>query len=110
MDRHLAGLPGDRGLAANLSDVHTADVTGTTYTWSAPRNEALYYIRVVGVSGGQTSEPATELPVYTIDLRHVIDALYFRSGPMADAPATAQSDPFAAVWRDGIRDQRPRVA
>ena len=50
------------GSAANLSDVHTADVTGTTYTWTAPRDEALYYIRVVGVSGGQTSEPATEFP------------------------------------------------
>lgn len=89
------------GSATRLADVHTADVSGTSYTWAAPREEKLYFVRVVGVSGGETGAPSTELPVYTIDLRNVIDALYFRSGPMADIPGTAQSDPFAAVWADG---------
>jgi hypothetical protein len=86
------------GTASGLSDALNADVTGTSYTWTAPRTANIYYARVSPVSGGQTGTAATEIPLFTIDLRQVIDALYFGSGPMA-------SDTFAAnvvaIWPDG---------
>lgn len=89
------------GTTTGASDLLTADVTGTTYTWMAPREESVYYIRVAAVQGSQTSSSTVDYPVYTIDLRHVIDALFFRSGPMADDPARALINPRAGVWAPG---------
>ena len=83
------------------SDLLTQDTTGTTLTWMAPRDAAVRYVRVVALRGTETSSPAPELPVYMLDLRNVIDALFFDSGPMADNPDKALSNPLAGVWADG---------
>lgn len=91
------------GRTSGDTGVLTAEVTGTSYTWMAPREEAVYYVRVSATNGSETSTPTSEFPVYTIDLRHVIDALFFRSGPMADAPNTAFADPAAGVWAPGTQ-------
>jgi len=83
------------------ADKLSIDVTGTSYNWIAPREEAVYYMRVVATSGGNFSSPSTELPIFTIDLRNAIDALFFGAGPMADSPSLANFNPTAAVWPDG---------
>lgn len=91
------------GTTSGSSDIFTADVTGTSYTWNAPRVANAYYGRVVAISGTQTSGPSNETLVFTIDLRNVIEALYFRTGPMSDAPSAVPTNTAAGVWADGTR-------
>lgn len=91
------------GSAPQSSDVLSLDLTATSYTWFAPRDEAVYWVRVVALRGSETSPNSPELPVFTIDLRNVIDALFFRSGPMADTPSNALTNPYAAIWPDGTQ-------
>lgn len=93
------------GSNSGLQDVLTVDVTGTTYTWTAPREEKWYYLRVLSTGGGQLSGPSAEVPVFTVDLRNVIDAMYFRAGPAGDSPSSALTNPVAAVWADGTQLQ-----
>ena len=83
------------------SDLLTVDTTTTSYTWMAPRTASVFYVRVVAVRGTETSTSSPELPVYTLDLRNVVDALFFRSGPMADTPDLALTNPQAGLWADG---------
>lgn len=85
------------------SDVLTAETAATNYTWNAPRVEAVYYVRALALRGTETSSSTPEFPVYTMDLRNVIDAIFFRSGPMADTPSNANTNPYAAVWPDGTQ-------
>ncbi len=89
------------GSASGGADKLSVDVTGQSYTWIAPREETVYYVRVVATSGSNASPASTELPVFTMDLRNAIDALIFDSGPMADTPTKALSNPPAGVWLDG---------
>jgi hypothetical protein len=89
------------GSGPGLTDRLTTEVTGTSYTWMAPRDEAVHYVRVAATDGNEVSPFTTEFPVYTIDLRHVIDALFFRSGPMSQTPAAALTNPPAGVWAAG---------
>lgn len=92
------------GSTAGASDLLSADVTGTTYTWAAPKTAGIFYVRVAGTSGGQTGTASTELPVFTIDLRNVIDALYYNAGPMSQTPSVAPSpNQPALVWADGTQ-------
>jgi hypothetical protein len=93
------------GSANGGSDVLSADVTGTSYTWTAPRTAGVFYARVAATSGGQTGSASTELPVFTIDMRSMIDAMYFAAGPMSQN-STINPTPFngiinAAIWADG---------
>ena len=88
------------GSAAGGSDLLSADVTGTTYTWTAPRTASILYVRVAATSGSQTGTASTELPVFTIDMRNVIDALFFGYGPMSDAAGRPPAS-SVAVWPDG---------
>jgi len=83
------------------ADKLSVEVAAQSYTWVAPREETIYYMRVAAVSGSDSSPPSTEIPVFTMDLRNAIDALLFDSGPMADTPARALSNPPAGVWLDG---------
>ena len=88
------------GTTSGASDLLSADVTGTTYTWTAPRTGSIFYVRVAATSGGQTSTASQELPVFTIDMRNVIDALFFGYGPMSDANGRGPAS-TVAVWPDG---------
>ena len=86
---------------AGGADKLSVDVTGQSYTWVAPREEAVYFVRVVATSGSNSSSASTELPVFTMDLRNAIDALYFGSGPMAECPNSRALNPPASMWPDG---------
>jgi len=76
-------------------------VTGATYTWVSPRTSGTYYARVAAKSGDSLSGYSDELSLYVLDIRDVIDAMYFHAGPMADNPANANSNPVTGVWADG---------
>ena len=89
------------GTTNGSANVLTVEVAGTSYTWVAPREASFYYIRVQAVNGSEVSVPAQELPVYTMDLRNAIDALYFDTGPMSQSPTAAPGNPSAGVWADG---------
>jgi hypothetical protein len=90
------------GSTSGASDLLNADVTGTSYTWTSPRTANIYYARVAATSAGQTGTASTELPLFTIDMRYVIDALYFSAGPMSEnAGLQPPSNLPVAIWADG---------
>lgn len=86
------------GSASGLSDVLTTTVSATSYTWTAPRTANVYYARVANASGDTTA--AQEVPVFTLDLRNVIDALYFGGGPLSETPTINPGNAPAAVFAD----------
>lgn len=88
------------GSSAGASDLLSTDVTGTTYTWTAPRTANIYYARVAAVSGGQLGSVSTEIPLFTIDMRYVIDALYFGAGPMSDGSGQPSTNLPLGIWSD----------
>lgn len=88
------------GSAAGASDILSADVTGTSYTWTGPRTAGIYYARVAATTSGTVGSASTELPVFTLDMRNMIDALFFGYGPMSDAGSNGPAS-SAAVWADG---------
>ena len=90
------------GAATNSTELLNVEVTGTSYTWMAPRTEGVYYVRVAATQGTASSS-AVELPVFTIDLRNVIDAVFFGSGPMSDSPGSRVQTTPAAIWPDSTR-------
>jgi hypothetical protein len=93
------------GSSPQMQDVLVVDVTGPSYTWTAPRGQQWYYIRVFSTANGQVSAASSEYPDFTIDMRNIIDAIYFRAGPMADTPSNALGNPSVGVWDDGTRLQ-----
>lgn len=91
------------GSTPGAADVASVDVTGTTYTWVSPRKAGAYYARLAAKQGGGTSAFTTELSLFVVDIRNMIDAMYFRGGPMSDTPDNAKTDPVTSVWADGSR-------
>lgn len=90
------------GSTSGGSDLVNVDVTGTSYVWTGPRTAGIFYARVAAANGGTAS---TELPVFTIDMRNMIDAMYFAAGPMSQN-STINPTPFnaqipALIWADG---------
>lgn len=88
------------GAASGGSELLNVETTASSYSWTAPRTANIYYARVVPVSGGQSGTASTELPVFTLDMRNVIDALFFGYGPMSDANGRAPAS-SVAIWADG---------
>ena len=95
------------GSGSNSSDVRSVDVTSTRYTFLAARTANTYYARVVATNGDQTSAPTPELAISTLDLRNIIDALFFNGGPMSEFRAIQPGSAPAAVWPDGTHLRMP---
>lgn len=91
------------GSGPGKSDLLSTTVSGTTYAWTSPRTAGAAYARVAAKRGDSTSPFSDELSLFVIDIRNVIDALYFRGGPMSSTPDNALSNPVAGVWADGVR-------
>ncbi|MBP8274329.1 MAG: hypothetical protein KAY59_07835, partial [Acidobacteria bacterium] len=90
------------GSAAGASDILSADVTGTSYTWTGPRTAGIYYARVAATTSGTVGSASTELPVFTLDMRNMIDALYYNTGPLSQFPTVAPNNNVGAgVFADG---------
>lgn len=89
------------GSSAGNSDIGSIDTTQTSYTFVAPRTANTYYARVVGISGAASSAASRELTITTLDLRSVIDALFFRAGPLSPGKAVQLGSIQAGVWPDG---------
>ena len=88
------------GTSPGSSDVLTTDVAGVSTRWRAPRG-GTYYARVKTKDGAGSASP--EITLVSVDLRDVIDALWFDSGTLSDSPTRPSfpSAPFAA-WSDGL--------
>lgn len=86
------------GSSSNGSDIRNVDLTVTSYTFQASRTAVTYYARVFAGDGQQVSAPSTELTIGTLDLRDIMDALFFRAGPMSDGRAIQPGTTPAAVW------------
>jgi hypothetical protein len=91
------------GSSPGSSNLLNTTVSTTSYSWISPRTGGAYYARVAAKRGDAIGPPSDELSLFVLDIRNVIDALFFRSGPMADSPATAATNPVAGVWADGTR-------
>jgi len=91
------------GSSRGASDVQTVDVPSTAYHWSAPRTANTYYARVSAVTGEGVSTPSGEITITTLDLRHVIDALFFSGGPMSEFLSNQPPSAQAGAWPDGTR-------
>lgn len=90
------------GSGVNGTDIKSVDVATLSYTFVAPRTANIYYARVVATNGDQFSAPTIDLPVSTLDLRDIIDALFFNAGPMSEGRSSFRPESVpAGVWRDG---------
>ena len=104
---HASGYRVLIGSASMLADVATVDVATPLYTFVAPRTADTYYARVAAIDGARVSAPSSELVLPTIDIRNVIDALYFNAGPMSEFRASQLGSVQVGVWRDGTHLTAP---
>ena len=95
------------GNAPETSDVLRVDATSTPYTFVAPRTANTYHARVAAFSGDTPGTPSSEIVINTLDLRHIIDALFFAGGPMSEGRAVQPDSRQAAVWRAGSHLRAP---
>ena len=95
------------GSSAGASDVKTADVMSTTYSFVASRTANTYFARVAGISGEQLTPPTPDLSISTLDVREIVDALFFDGGPMSEFHAIQLGSKPAAVWTEGTRLSAP---
>ena len=87
--------------SSNVLTVPT--VVGNTYTWTTPRTGGAFYARVAARRNDTLSAYSDDLTLFVLDIRNVIDAMFFHAGPMADVPDTARDNPAAGIWADGSR-------
>lgn len=91
------------GNSPGTSNVATIDVTGSTYTWTSPRTGGTYYARVSAKNSSGQGAFSDELSMYVVDVRDMVDAMFFHGGVLSDSPGTATTNPSAGVWADGTR-------
>ncbi len=91
------------GTASGSSNVlSTLVLTGTTFTWTSPREAGTYYARVAAKRGDATSAFSDEQVITIVDVRNMIEAMFFHTGPMSDALEGGGSN-VAALWADNAR-------
>ena len=89
------------GTTPQGQDIKREELQGQSYTLSIAPSSATYYARVLAVDGDRVSAPTGEVKISTVDLRHVIDALFFRAGPLSEGRAIQLGSTRAAVWPAG---------
>jgi hypothetical protein len=88
------------GRTSGGSELVNQTVTGQTFTWSSPREGGTYFARVAARRGDATSAFSGEVSLVVIDVRDVIDAMFFHAGALSDG-AEVSANPVAGVWADG---------
>jgi hypothetical protein len=88
------------GSSSGASDLLSTVVNGNTFTWTSPRPARTYYARVAAKRGDATSGPSDELTLTIVDVRNMIEAMFFHTGPMSDANESGASN-VALMWPDG---------
>ncbi|MEI6244760.1 MAG: hypothetical protein WCQ64_06910 [Acidobacteriota bacterium] len=91
------------GSGPGAADVFSTEVVGNTYRWVTTQKAGSYYARLAAKRGDTTSAFSTEVSLFVVDVRNVIDAMYFHGGPMSDTPDNARNNPVTSVWADGTR-------
>ena len=90
------------GTSSGASNVLNTVVTVNTFTWTSPRAAGTYYAKVAAKRGDSTSGFSEEQVVTVVDVRNMIEAMFFHTGPMSDATEGGAST-VAALWPDGTR-------
>jgi hypothetical protein len=88
------------GSSSGASDVLSTTVTGNSFTWTSPRPARTYYAKVAAKRGDATSPFSDELTLTIVDIRNMVEAMFFHTGPMSDANENGRSD-VAVLWPDG---------
>lgn len=88
------------GTSSGSSNVLSTTVTGNTFTWTSPRAAGSYFARVAAKRGDSTSGFSDEQIVTVVDIRNMIEAMFFHTGPMSDANEAGASN-IALLWPDG---------
>ncbi|TAK16789.1 MAG: hypothetical protein EPO35_04675 [Acidobacteria bacterium] len=91
------------GTASGSTNVLSQTVIGNTFAWTSPRAAGTYYARVAAKRGDSTSAFSDEQILTIVDVRNIIEAMFFHTGPMSDATEGAGSNPLAGIWADGTR-------
>jgi hypothetical protein len=90
------------GTSSGSSNVlNKADLTSPTFTWTSPRAAGTYYARVAAKRGDATSHFSDEIAITIVDVRNMIEAMFFHTGPMSDATEGGGTSNVAALWADG---------
>jgi hypothetical protein len=93
------------GSASGASDVlPPTTVTGNTFTWTSPRPAKTYYAKVAAKRGDSTSPFSDEQVLTIVDIRNMVEAMFFHTGPMSDANGDANAagaSNVALMWPDG---------
>jgi hypothetical protein len=89
------------GSSSGASDVLSQVVTGNTFTWTSPRPAKTYYARIAAKRADATSAFSDELTLTVVDIRNMVEAMFFHTGPMSDANESGASN-VALMWPDGM--------
>ncbi len=89
------------GTSSGASNLVSTTVTGATFTWTSPRTAGSYFARVAAKRGDATSVFSDEQTVFVVDVRNMIEAMYFHTGPMADGREAGNN--VTGIWPDGSR-------
>jgi hypothetical protein len=90
------------GSSPGASDIATIETTGPMYTWKAPR-AGTFFATVTATTNNGESRTSASLPLVSVDLRDVIDAMLFSSGPLSDTQRVNTIDSVFSIWPDGSR-------
>lgn len=90
------------GTSSGSSNLLSTTVTGNTFTWTSPRAAGAYYARVAAKRGDATSGFSDEQTITVVDVRNMIEALFFHTGPMSDANEGFATN-VVGIWADGSR-------
>lgn len=108
IDFHWSGGNGSRfrivvGTSPGASDAVTAELSGSAFTFVAPRHAAQYYASVAAIDGSRSSKATPEVTVTAIDVREVADALLFGAGPMSLLHVIKLGSTPLPMWPVGTR-------
>ncbi len=92
------------GSSPGSSDVLQTEVPTREFQWRANRaGTNTFYARVTAINDVGRSQASSELSLVSVDLKDIIDAMLFSSGPLSDAPTRSATGAAWYPWRDGTR-------
>jgi hypothetical protein len=91
------------GSSSGASDLLSTTPTSNTFTWTSPRAAGTYYARVAAKRADSTSAFSDELTITVVDVRDIIEAMFFHTGRLSDATEGGSASAVAGIWADGTR-------
>jgi hypothetical protein len=89
------------GSSSGAADQVSTLVPTNTFTWTTPREAGTYYARVFAKRGDATSTTSSEITITVVDVRDIIEAMFFHSGRLSDAAEQGGPTATTGNWADG---------